>query len=86
MQILLSDEKLGVGDNFVYLGDCICQGGDRELAAIKHGCQQILKTLKSLDFEKLTLRALKFVVLSSKTLKTNAMTLKIYVFRISFSF
>ena len=31
----LADEKLDVVDNFVYPGDCICPGGDRELVTIQ---------------------------------------------------
>ena len=50
------------------------------------GCQQTSKTLKTLDFEKLTLTALKFVVFSSKAVKANPMPLKIYVCHISFFF
>ena len=38
VEVQLSDGKLDVVDNFVYLGDCICPGEGCELATIKRCC------------------------------------------------
>ena len=35
VEVQLTDSKLDVVDNFVYLRDCICPGGGCELATIK---------------------------------------------------
>ena len=40
VEVQLADGKLGVVDNFVYIGDCICPGGGCELATIKR-CRSV---------------------------------------------